>query len=81
MGDHEQTTPEREGIVDQQAAALERSGSGSAGPATGRRGESTAEREGIVDQQDAALEKMEDVELDEEIEHELEQVQDTQETG
>lgn len=43
--------------------------------------QTTPEREGIVDQQDAALEKMEDVELDEEIEDELEQVQDTQETG
>ena len=79
MASRDETTPEREGIVDQQAAALERSGA--AGPASRPPGGSTAEREGIVDQQDAALEAMDDAELDREVDEELEQVQERQETG
>lgn len=58
MNEHE-STAEREGIVDQQDAALEamEDGGQSASPP---RHESTAEKAGIVDQQDAALEAMDE---------------------
>ncbi len=53
-----ESTAEREGIVDQQDAALEAMDELEETPAGSRGDESTAEREGIVDQQDAALEAM-----------------------
>jgi hypothetical protein len=58
MSDHE-STAQREGIVDQQDAAIEAMEQGVPEAGTGA-GESTAEREGIVDQQDAAIEAMEE---------------------
>jgi hypothetical protein len=56
--EHEPGAAEREGIVDQQDAALAEAGAES--PRPNREPRSTAEREGIVDQQGAAAEAMED---------------------
>jgi U3 small nucleolar RNA-associated protein 14 len=56
MSDHE-STAEREGIVDQQDAALEQMEEDE-GTTSSPHEESTAERAGIVDQQDAVLEAM-----------------------
>jgi hypothetical protein len=58
MSEHESTAA-REGIVDQQDAALAAMEDGDDAAPGATAGNSTAEREGIVDQQDAALEAME----------------------
>ena len=56
--EHE-STAQREGIVDQQDAAIEAMRADTPAVDPSARPTSTAEREGIVDQQDAAIEAME----------------------
>ena len=54
------STAQREGVVDQQDAVIEEMKADTPAVDTSARPQSTAEREGIVDQQDAVLEAMED---------------------